>query len=574
MKLSHAFAVFLLVVALVLTGIIFAGAQYHQGTVIDNEQASIQADADSMAAQLDAQLAEKEQTVAVQADHPDVLAGEDGRNSLQTFIETTNFQGVSVIAENGTMIGLESENLTEAEREETVGEDFSDREYHRTVLETGGTHVSEPIEAETGNHIAAVSAPVVRDGEVVATLNAAFHIQHGDIFRAVTPADEEAVQVVYAADTGGEETLYRSGLWDRAERHTADATLETVDWTVTAARSDAAVQASLRTTTVAQTGAILLVIMILAGFSTWIYRANLRQIDRLLEGFERLGDREYGSQVDLAGPEEWNRIGRSFNEVSEELARHERELKAYEAELEATIDQLEQSNAELKQFTYVAYHDLQEPLRMISGHLTLLEDEYGDELDEEARESIDHAVTGAIRMKRLIDDLLEFSRVETGDLEFERVDSGRALERALENLAASIDDSEATVTVDDLPTVAGDEDQIVQLFQNLVSNAIQYSEGEPTVHVSAEKREEEYVFGVEDDGVGIPDYQQETVFDLFTRGERSEGDSKTGIGLAVCKRIVEAHGGEIRVESEPKAGSMFYFTLPTTDKIQRKQETS
>ena len=568
MKLTHAFAAFLLVVAVVLIGTIFVGAQYHQGTVVDHEQASIQADADSMAAQLDAQLAEKERTVAVQADHPDVLAGEDGRDSLRTFIETTDFQGVSVIAENGTMIGLESEGLTETERNDSVGSDFGDRDYHQTVLETGGTHVSEPVEADTGNYIVTVSAPIVRDGEVVATLNAAFHLQRGGLFEAVAPADEEsAVRVVHTNESGHEETLYADGPWDEPELHTANASLDSVDWTVTAARSDAAIQASLRTTTIAQAGAIFLVVATLAGFSVWIYRDTLRQVDRLREGFGRLGNREYGSTVDLGGPDEWDRIGRSFNEVSEELARHERELKAYEAELEETIDRLEQSNAELKQFTYVAYHDLQEPLRMISGHLTLLEAEYGDELDEEAKESIDHAVTGAMRMKRLIDDLLEFSRVETGHLEFEPVDAERALERALENLSVSIDEREATVTYDELPTVAGDEDQLVQLFQNLVSNAVQYSEGEPTVHISATESEDEdkYVFTVEDDGVGIPEYQQGKIFDLFTRGERTEGDSRTGIGLAVCKRITEAHGGEIWVDSEPGEGSTFFVAFPKSD---------
>ncbi|MHC3437963.1 PAS domain S-box protein [Natrialbaceae archaeon A-gly3] len=245
------------------------------------------------------------------------------------------------------------------------------------------------------------------------------------------------------------------------------------------------------------------------------------------------------------------------------FARDVTDRKEYEQELEEYQQRLEESNERLQQFAYVVSHDLQEPLRMVSSYLDLLEDEYGDELDEEAEEYIDFAVDGARRMSTMIDDLLRFSRVETRGKEPEPVDAEVSLEDALQDLRMRIEETDATVEYGDLPMVLADGNQLSQVFQNLVSNAIQYSgEDGPQIRISTEDGGDEYVFDVEDDGIGIPEDEQEMIFEVFTRGRQADRDSGTGIGLAICRRIVERHGGEIWVDSEIGEGSTFSFTLP------------
>ena len=233
----------------------------------------------------------------------------------------------------------------------------------------------------------------------------------------------------------------------------------------------------------------------------------------------------------------------------------EKEIKRYAADLKI-------SNDELQQFAYVASHDLQEPLRMISSYLQLIEYRYKDKLDKDADEFIAYAVDGAKRLQDLIDSLLEYSRVGTKGKSFELVDSGYILEQTLINLKVAIEESGALITNDPLPTIMADSTQIVQLFQNLIGNAIKFRGKETLrVHISAELKENEWVFLVRDNGVGIESQYKERIFNIFQRlhGRDYFG---TGIGLAICKRIAERHGGRIWVESEPGKGSMFYFTIP------------
>lgn len=236
-----------------------------------------------------------------------------------------------------------------------------------------------------------------------------------------------------------------------------------------------------------------------------------------------------------------------------------------EAELEAAIDELERSNAELERFAYVASHDLKEPLRMIHSYLDLIRRRYEGELDEDADEFIGYAVDGAERMRGMIDDLLTYSRIGTADISFEPVDPNAVLDRVLADLRLTIAEENAEITADSLPTVLGDTQQLAQLFQNLINNAITYSGGaNPRIHISATETEGKWRFSVSDNGVGIDETRAEDVFEIFSSGSGGDG---TGIGLAVCKKIIERHGGEIWVESEPGIGSTFYFTLP--DQTQR-----
>ncbi|MBS3753515.1 MAG: PAS domain S-box protein [Anaerolineales bacterium] len=239
------------------------------------------------------------------------------------------------------------------------------------------------------------------------------------------------------------------------------------------------------------------------------------------------------------------------------------EQKEAELKLEETMRELERSNEELQRFAYVASHDLQEPLRMVTSYLQLLVRRYGDRLDGDAQEFIDYAVDGASRMKQLINDLLTYSRVDTRGVSLQPVDVEQVLDDVLENLQFRVEETEAGIIRHPLPIVPGDKSQLEQLFQNLIDNALKFRGNEaPRVEVGAEKGDGEWVFSVKDNGIGMDSRFKDRVFIIFQRLHTRDEYEGTGIGLAVSKRIVERHGGEIWYESEPGEGTTFYFTIP------------
>jgi DNA-binding LacI/PurR family transcriptional regulator/signal transduction histidine kinase len=233
-------------------------------------------------------------------------------------------------------------------------------------------------------------------------------------------------------------------------------------------------------------------------------------------------------------------------------------------ELEQAAQELGRSNRELELFAYVASHDLQEPLRMVHSYLQLLERRYKGQLDDDADEFIGFAVDGADRMQTLIMDLLTYSRVGTRGKPFEPTDLGDALEAALANLQVAIEESGARITHDQMPTLSVDATQITQLFQNLVGNAIKFHQQNepPEIHVGAEHKDSNYVLSVQDNGIGIDSQYFDRIFMIFQRLHTREEYDGTGIGLALCKKIVERHGGSIWVESQPGEGATFSFTIP------------
>ncbi|NJR22273.1 MAG: response regulator [Richelia sp. CSU_2_1] len=233
-----------------------------------------------------------------------------------------------------------------------------------------------------------------------------------------------------------------------------------------------------------------------------------------------------------------------------------------ESALLKSNQELARSNAELEQFAYVASHDLQAPLATIASYSQLLEKRYQDRLDSQANKFIGNIVHGCTRMQVLIDDLLEYSRVGRNQKPFELVECDRVVEQALANLQATIRDTGAVVNYSDLPAVTGEVSQLVQLFQNLIGNAIKYrQESPPVVTVTACKHDNKWLFSVADNGIGIAMQHQERIFQIFQRLHTQKEYSGTGIGLAICQKIVERHGGSIWVESEVGQGSIFYFTL-------------
>jgi PAS domain S-box-containing protein len=237
--------------------------------------------------------------------------------------------------------------------------------------------------------------------------------------------------------------------------------------------------------------------------------------------------------------------------------------KQMEQEREKAMIALTQSNEDLKQFAYVASHDLQEPLRMVASYTQLLAERYGDQLDEKAHKFIHYAVDGASRMQALILDLLAFSRVETRGQAFKSVDAQSALGAAIVNLKAVIDETGSLVTSDDLPRVRADESQLTMVLQNLINNGIKFQNKQhpPHIHVSAHPQNGDWCFSVRDNGIGIDPKYKDKVFLVFQRLHTRTEYPGTGIGLALCKRIIDRHGGRIWFESSPGQGTTFFFTI-------------
>lgn len=239
------------------------------------------------------------------------------------------------------------------------------------------------------------------------------------------------------------------------------------------------------------------------------------------------------------------------------------ELAIINAELTRSKDALEGSNVELAQFAYIASHDLQTPLRNISGFVQLLQENYADKLDDQARDWIRRTVQSSAQMHTLIRDVLEYSRVDSRARPFERVSLRDVFDDSVRHLEASIRDAGGRVTCGELPTVMGDRSQLVQLLQNLIGNGLKYhGEKPPLVHVSARHDGNQWIISVRDNGIGIAPHHHARIFEIFKRLHNQQEYPGTGIGLAVCRRVVHRHGGEIGVESESGQGSSFNFTIP------------
>jgi two-component system, sensor histidine kinase and response regulator len=233
------------------------------------------------------------------------------------------------------------------------------------------------------------------------------------------------------------------------------------------------------------------------------------------------------------------------------------------ARLKRQALELARSNKELEQFAYVASHDLQEPLRMISAYTQLLSKKYSNDLDKEAMEFMGFTVNGVSRMQALVSDLLEYSRVGRGNKELMPIDCDDILENVLNTFGTKIEESKAVITHELLPNVVGDELQFFQLFQNLIGNALKFrGDRDPRIAISAEEEGDYWIFSVKDNGIGIESNYSDRIFLIFQRLHSHDAYPGTGIGLAICKKIVEHHGGKIWFESQPGVGSTFYFTIP------------
>jgi hypothetical protein len=253
----------------------------------------------------------------------------------------------------------------------------------------------------------------------------------------------------------------------------------------------------------------------------------------------------------------------NFTKLQQLTEALEQRVRERTRDLEQGSQELARSNAELGQFAYVVSHDLQEPLRTIMSYCQLLQRRCGDQLDQQASEFVDLAVDGAQRMKQLIHDLLLYSRVGTHGRPFEPTDCNEVLRLALANLQTAVEEAGAVVTWAPLPRVLGDATQLMRVFQNLVGNALKFRGPQrPEIHVGVQRQDGQWLFSVRDNGIGIRAEDCERIFLIFHRLHTREEYEGTGIGLAICRKTIERHGGRIWVESEPGKGSVFYFTMP------------
>lgn len=326
--------------------------------------------------------------------------------------------------------------------------------------------------------------------------------------------------------------------------------------------------------------------------STWV----TRPIYDLIETIKKIRtDSNLGSRVKVQSEDEIGILGTAFNQMIDELHYSREEILKQNQQLEEKVaertmqlseinelleqdiikrqqteielakraEELANSNAELKQFAYVASHDLKEPLRMITNYLQLLKRRYKDSLDEKAMEYIETTIDGASRMHRLIDDILDLSRVGTHNYEFQMVSCNEVIEQVIANLEVMINESGVKIEYGTLPEVYADFSQLSRLFQNLIVNAIKFRNKEnPYIAIEAERMENAWKFSVKDNGIGIDSLYLERIFLIFQRLHTRSEYPGTGIGLAICKKIVERHGGLIWAESELGKGSVFCFTIP------------
>ncbi len=278
----------------------------------------------------------------------------------------------------------------------------------------------------------------------------------------------------------------------------------------------------------------------------------------------RVAGGEFATPLLVAsGPREITAVGAEIEAMRERIVEELASVEVARARVEEQAHELQRSNAELEQFAYVASHDLQEPLRKIASFCQALQSRYRGQLDERADQYIDFAVDGAKRMQTLINDLLAFSRAGRSGREQQPVDLNEALADAQAALAGSLEDSEATVTAESLPTVLGDRGQLASLFQNLIANAVKFrGVVAPSVRITAERHDEEWEISCLDNGIGIDPEYAERIFLIFQRLHSRETYEGTGIGLALCRKIVEYHGGRIWLDTDYSDGACFHFTLP------------
>jgi len=316
--------------------------------------------------------------------------------------------------------------------------------------------------------------------------------------------------------------------------------------------------------------AVALILVVLA-FGVSLRAAAIAPLSRLADDARKVVSGDFEHEVDPSGPKEIHALAVDVNRMRDRILRELSAVRTANIELASRASDLERSNAELEQFAYVASHDLQEPLRKVASFCQLLQRRYIGQLDARADQYIEFAVDGAKRMQALIDDLLAFSRVGRGDRQLAPVSSASALSQARVNLTAELRKSAAVIETTELPTVLAEFSLLTSVFQNLIGNAVKFRTDEPPrIRITAERQDDWWLFSVADNGIGVPSEYADRIFVIFQRLHDRATYAGTGIGLAMCRKIVEHFGGRIWLDASYQNGAKFCFTLPVASSAEKE----
>ena len=537
MRLRRRFLVAFLLLTVVLSALSLAGFTLYRDATVTQEEAALQRVSETMASQLDVLLTEKGQTVGLWADTAAIAdhGSPEQSEAVRSFVFSTSFSGASVIAANGTMVALHSQGTTPAQSRDLVGQQFDDRTYFQRAM-AGETYVSDPVEADSGNQIVTVSAPIREGGEIVGTFNAAFHVRQGDLFGPIRPQDEafEGVQV-----TANDTTVFRDGPQQGGDNvlTVANATVDRTGWTVTAVRTDAALRSELRGITLLQLGTLTLVLASLSVFGWWLYREYVANFERLQEGLTALVAGEYGTTVTLSGPTEWGLVAGHFNELSQTLARRR---------VEVTV------------LNRVLRHNLRNAMTVVSGTAARIEESADDQ----------RLVEDATLIKRRGESLLrlaEHARVVETSLRTDRTESppravGPILRDVVADLSEEYPDASVDVDSDADDAAVPDGDLVSVVVDELIRNAVIHGGDAPTVRVVATATDDAVSITVDDDGPGLPEVERRLLTESFVETPTDHG---SGLGLWVVKWVVDWLEGSVDVTVDD--GTTVTVTLPRVD---------
>jgi signal transduction histidine kinase len=539
---------------------------------------------------------------ALRPDVQQFLTTRDSSQIQQALIDLITIQnvlnGVGLYDSSGRQIAHNDPDAT------TIGQSFTDRVWFQKVVATRKPYLDQPIVSRVNNmQIVAYAVPIFdKAGQIQAILTAGIslnklsdiieHLTYNSDYR-ITILDLNTGAIVADTDkkyisttlTGYDDIIKKLSAGEHGSIITQTGNGETayigfsshsdIPWGVVVINSGK--------TALAQTGSmiqnalivlgIILILIIIAGIL--LVFGITHPLRKLVEDTEIIS----GGNLNYTAIKRNDEIGELSSAFAlmtaklkhttvsrDELQAEVNERKKAEESLQETLQKLERSNEELQRFAYVASHDLQEPLRMVSSYVQLLERRYKNRLDADANEFIDFAVDGVNRMQHLLNDLLTYSRVSSKAKSLAQTDMNRILEIAVLNLKVAIEESKAQITHDQLPIIMADEVQMSQVLQNLIGNAIKFSGGKtPVIHISSKRGTKEWFFSVKDNGIGIESQYFDRIFIIFQRLHGFDYPG-SGTGLAIVKRIVERHGGRIWVESEFGKYSIFHFTIPVGGK--------
>jgi len=539
MRSRRLFVLVLAASALVLSGATYAGFQAYQDAVVDEHEADVERSGDLVRADVDARLAAHRETVELWAAVPAVAAhGTDGQRArLEALVANTAFSGASVVDADGTMTALVSD-IPPAERARLVGSDLGDRTYVQRAL-AGETHVSDPVEADTGNDVVTVSAPVRRDGEVVGTLNAAFHLSEAAFFEPATRNLPASTGVTVTTADGT--VVYESPASPDGSLTSHETALTAADWTVTVSESRAVLRPTIRRISLLQAVSVAAVLAVAAGFGWWNYRRNLTQVEALLEGFDALQDGEYGTHVDVGGAEEWDRIGRGFNEMSDTVRR--------------SVEESRQRAQQLQVLDRVLRHTLRNELNVVRGRAELVAEQTDGETAEHARTVVERCdgLLETADKERAINDVLG------ADTTAEPVDVARAVQHAVERVREDYPDAALALDVPEHARAVA-VPQLGTAVRELVENAIRHADVDPAqVAVTVAVERDAVRIDVADHGPGIPAVERRVLSgeDAIDALHHSQG-----LGLWLVHWTVAYSGGELSFSDNHPRGTVVSITLP------------